>query len=206
MHTAIWVLQVLLAATFAAAGLLKLTRPIDALARTIGAWVRDVPAPLIRVIGGLEVAGAVGLIVPSALGILPWLTALSAAGLVIVMMGALVVHLRRREPQSIAVNVVLALLAAAIVWGQTGPYLSTSHLPDCNAPATAHAPQRVGGLRTTDHISRAQSTTRFRTEEGFGILDRLADVQCTSKTCVGDLREIRVLIEPISRDVPCACG
>jgi uncharacterized membrane protein YphA (DoxX/SURF4 family) len=133
MHTAIWVLQVLLAATFAAAGLLKLTRPIDALARTIGAWVRDVPAPLIRVIGGLEVAGAVGLIVPSALGILPWLTALSAAGLVIVMMGALVVHLRRREPQSIAVNVVLALLAAAIVWGQTDPYLSTSHLPDCNA-------------------------------------------------------------------------
>jgi uncharacterized membrane protein YphA (DoxX/SURF4 family) len=51
MHIAIWVLQVLLAATFAAAGLLKLTRPIDALAGTIGAWVRDVPAPLMRVIG-----------------------------------------------------------------------------------------------------------------------------------------------------------
>jgi hypothetical protein len=38
------------------------------------------------------------------------------------MLGALVVHLRRREPQSVAVSVVLALLAAAIVWGQAGPY------------------------------------------------------------------------------------
>lgn len=122
MNATLWVLQALLAATFGFVGLLKLTRPIDALAQKIGGWVHDVPAPLIRVIGGLEVAGAVGLIAPTALGILPRLTALAAAGLIILMLGAVVVHTRRRELQSVAINVVLALLAAAIVWGRIGSY------------------------------------------------------------------------------------
>jgi hypothetical protein len=50
----------LLAATFLATGLLKLLRPINALAPVLGDWVHDVPAPLVRTIATLEIAGAVG--------------------------------------------------------------------------------------------------------------------------------------------------
>ena len=38
------------------------------------------------------------------------------------MSGAVVVHARRREPREVAVNVVLAVLAAVVVWGRVGPY------------------------------------------------------------------------------------
>jgi hypothetical protein len=38
------------------------------------------------------------------------------------MIGAIVVHLRRREFPATGVNVVLVVLAAAVVWGRTGPY------------------------------------------------------------------------------------
>jgi len=122
MNTTLWILQALLAVFFAAVGLFKLLRPIDVLADKLGDWVHDFPPPVIRLIGALEVAGAVGLIAPAALDIYPALTALAAAGLVLTMIGAILTHLRHREFQSVATNVVLALLAAVVAWGRIGPY------------------------------------------------------------------------------------
>ncbi|WP_433725513.1 DoxX family protein [Nocardia sp. CA-129566] len=122
MNAVLWILQALLAAIFAAAGLFKLTRPIDVLADKLGDWVHDFPPPAIRLIGAVEVAGAVGLIAPGALDIVPALTAVAAAGLILAMIGAIVVHLRRREFPATGVNVVLLVLAAVVVWGRIGPY------------------------------------------------------------------------------------
>jgi uncharacterized membrane protein YphA (DoxX/SURF4 family) len=122
MNTAIWILQVLLAAVFAGAGLLKLTRPLQASADTIGGWVHDVPLPMIRTVGALEVTAAIGLILPAAVGLAAYLTWLAAAGLIATMTGAIVVHGRRQEAREVAMNVALALLAAVVVWGRLGPY------------------------------------------------------------------------------------
>ena len=36
--------------------------------------------------------------------------------------GAMVTHARRRETPMIAVNLVLLVLAAIVVWGRFGPY------------------------------------------------------------------------------------
>lgn len=122
MDIALWILQGLLAALFAGAGLLKLTRPLDDLEAKVGGWVHDVPLPLIRTVGALEVAAALGLILPAALDIAPFLTWLAATGLILTMIGGGVVHARRDEPREVAVNVALVLLAAVVVWGRIGPY------------------------------------------------------------------------------------
>lgn len=121
MNVVLWVVAALLAAAFLAAGLTKLARPKAALAAQM-AWVEDFPQPVIKLIGGSEVLAAIGLIVPAAVGIAPILVPLAATGLVIVMIGAAVTHARRHEPQMIATNVVLLVLAAFVVWGRFGPY------------------------------------------------------------------------------------
>jgi hypothetical protein len=48
-------------------------------------------------------------------GILPWLTPLAALGLIIVMLGAIVFHLRRGEFRNIILNVILLLVSAFVV-------------------------------------------------------------------------------------------
>ena len=52
----------------------------------------------------------------------PILVPLAALGLVLVMIGGIVTHVRRKETRVIGVNVVLLLLAAVVVWGRFGPY------------------------------------------------------------------------------------
>lgn len=122
MNTVLWALQILLALVFLGAGLLKATLPLAALEARVGGWVHDVPLPLIRTIGPLEVAGALGLVLPAALDVAPWLTWAAAAGLVPLMLGAAVVHGRRGEHGEVAFNLVLAALLVLVVVLRSGPY------------------------------------------------------------------------------------
>jgi len=122
MNTVLWVLQIVLAVVFAAAGIAKIALPRDRLKATMGDWVDPVPAPAIKLLGLAELAAAVGLIVPPLVSVAPILTPLAAIGVVIVLAGAIVTHGRRHEYPNIAVNVVLAVAAAVVIWGRFGPY------------------------------------------------------------------------------------
>lgn len=122
MDFALWIVAGLLAAVFALAGLMKLAQPRERLAASGLAWAGDFPAGAVKAIGGLEVAGALGLLLPATTGVLPILTPLAAGGLVLVMLGAAVTHARRGELPAIAVNAVLLVLAAVVAWGRFGPY------------------------------------------------------------------------------------
>ena len=64
------------------------------------------------VIGSLEVLGGLGLLI----GIwLPWLAALASAGLTLVMLGAILTHVRIREPlQKIVLPIVVGALAIVV--------------------------------------------------------------------------------------------
>lgn len=117
MESALWIVQVLLAVGFLAAGMTKVSQPKEKLAPQMP-WVEDFPAAQVRLIGALELLAAIGLIVPAATRILPWLTPLAATGLVLVMIGAIVTHLRRKESPQAAMNVALLVLAAFIVVGR----------------------------------------------------------------------------------------
>jgi hypothetical protein len=122
MNATLWILQVLLALAFSVAGLLKLVRPRDQLIETLGEWLRDFPPTLVKPLGAVELAAAVGLVLPPATGIIPILAGFAGAGLVLIMVGAVVVHVRRREVSSVMVNVVLGVLAGTVAWGRIGPY------------------------------------------------------------------------------------
>ncbi len=87
-NRALWIVQGLLAALFLFAGGMKLITPVEVLS-----VMSPFPGEFIRFIGICEVLGAVGLILPYALRILPGLTALAAAGLVVIMVGATVTTL-----------------------------------------------------------------------------------------------------------------
>lgn len=122
MNVVLWVIAVLLALVFLIAGLMKLAQPKEKLAASGMAWTEDFSAGAVKGIGVLEVLGALGLILPAISGIAPVLTPLAALGLALVMVGAISVHVRRKENQPIIINVVLLVLAAVVAWGRFGPY------------------------------------------------------------------------------------
>jgi hypothetical protein len=76
------------------------------------------PGEFIRFIGVCEVLGAVGLILPYALRILPGLTALAAAGLVVIMVGATVTTLAIGGGLLALPTLLLGLLAALVAYGR----------------------------------------------------------------------------------------
>jgi uncharacterized membrane protein YphA (DoxX/SURF4 family) len=110
MNIFIWILQVLLALMFLMAGFTKILKPKDQLKEKVGDWVEDFSAVSIKSIGVLEIFGALGLVLPMALNTLPVLTIWAAIGLAMTMIGAMIVHLSRKEYKALITNFVLLLL------------------------------------------------------------------------------------------------
>ena len=112
-------LQVLLALAFLAAGFTKLvTAPADL--ADMMSWTTAVPIFVVRIIGLIEIAGALGLVLPWLTGIQPQLVRLAAAGLVLTMIGAIITHLLIGDPFGQAVPaLVLGAIAAFIAYGRT---------------------------------------------------------------------------------------
>ena len=111
MLVAFWIVSGLVALVFLAAGTMKLARPKEALVASGLAWTEDFTEPTVKAIGAAEVLGAIGIVLPALTGIAPILSPIAASTLALVMVGAIVVHVRRKENPT--VNVVLLLLAVA---------------------------------------------------------------------------------------------
>lgn len=118
LNIALWAAQILLALVFGLSGSMKVFTSIEALSKN-GAWIRDAEV-LIRFIGISELAGALGLLLPSLTRIKPRLTSLAAAGLVVVMVLATGFHLWRGEPQALPITLGLGAIAAFVAWGRYG--------------------------------------------------------------------------------------
>jgi hypothetical protein len=122
MNIAFWIAQGLLAAFFGAGGVVKMVRPPKRLYDQGPTWVEDFSPGAVKAIGGLELAAAVGLVLPAATGIAPVLVPLAAVGLCLLMVGAAVVHVRRGEVPFVAVIAGLFAVSAFVAWGRFGPY------------------------------------------------------------------------------------
>lgn len=103
---------------FLMAGFTKLSQPKAELSNKIGNWVDSMPSSTIKLIGLLELLGAIGLILPMLLHIMPILTPIAGIGLALTMFFAMVLHLRRKENKNVGMNVVLLALCIFIVIGR----------------------------------------------------------------------------------------
>lgn len=121
MNIALWIAAGLLAALFGFSGLMKATSPREKLAANMG-WVEDFSPGVVKLIGILEVLGAIGLILPALLDMATVLVPLAATGLAVTMVLAIVVHLRRNEQQIIGANVLLLAASVFVAWGRFGPH------------------------------------------------------------------------------------
>lgn len=109
-----WAIQIFLAVVFAAAGTMKLVRSKAQLAAHLHIdWVQSVPDAQIKLLGVAEVLGAIGLIVPMATGIAPFLTRVAAVCLATLMGGAVATHVMRREPATAATLVTVLTIVVA---------------------------------------------------------------------------------------------
>ncbi|MEP2446306.1 MAG: DoxX family protein [Balneola sp.] len=118
MNTALWIVQGLLAAMFLMAGLMKLANSKEELKSKMGDWVDDISTPRFKLIGLLELLGAVGVVLPMAIDVLPILTPVAAIGLVMTMLGAMGLHIQRKEYDAIKKNIPLLLLALFVAVGR----------------------------------------------------------------------------------------
>jgi uncharacterized membrane protein YphA (DoxX/SURF4 family) len=117
LNIVLWVVQVLLALLFIWAGGMKLVLPLEKLAGPPGSVV--LPGLFLRFIGVCELLGGLGLILPSLLRIRPGLTPLAAAGLVIIMIGAVGITFAGGGTMGMAlVPAVTGLLAAFVAYGR----------------------------------------------------------------------------------------
>ena len=113
-----WIAQGMLAAMFGMAGMMKSTRPMDVLAERMS-FVTDYRPSTIRFIGVVEVAGALGMILPMVTGILPWLTPLAAIGFAAIQILAVPVHMRLGEAKLIhPLNLALLVVSLFVVWSR----------------------------------------------------------------------------------------
>ena len=118
MNGTLWALQGLLALVFLVTGAIKIVLPKERLAAQMG-WVENVSQPVVRLIGVVEILGAMGLILPSLTGIMPWLTPLAGAGLAMTMVGASSTHYRRNELSRIGLTAVLLVMTLFVAVGRT---------------------------------------------------------------------------------------
>lgn len=130
MNIVLWLLQALLALVFAAHGWLLVSPPpdlLDVINESMGVGFRFF-------LGGAEIAGAVGILLPAVTRIAPWLTEVTAACFAFVMVSATISHVIRAEYSSAAITVVLLLVSGFVAYGRwrlqpIGRRGATTHRP-----------------------------------------------------------------------------
>ena len=119
---ALWFVQGILAALFLFAGGFKLATPAADLARAAA----PLSAGFLKFIGICEVLGALGLVLPGIFRVRLGLTALAAAGLVVIMLGAVAVTVITQGVAPAAFPLVVGVLASVVAAGRWSPSLRTA--------------------------------------------------------------------------------
>ena len=117
INIALWLAQGFLALIFIWAAYTKLFQPLEEAAKMLP-WAKDNPG-LVKFTGIVELLAVLGIILPSALRIQPWLTVYAAYGIIVLMISAAVFHISRGEASLIGMNIFFLLLAAFVAWGRS---------------------------------------------------------------------------------------
>jgi hypothetical protein len=116
----LWTAQVLLAALFGMAGVMKTFMSVPALMANGISYASALPLGLLRFIGIAELSGALGMLLPALTHIRPRLTPLAALGLVTIQVLAIGFHASRGElKMALPFNIVLLSVSLFVWWGRT---------------------------------------------------------------------------------------
>jgi len=116
LNAALWLTQGALAVLFLMSGSTELTMAADEIPAKFG---MDIPVWFMRFNGACEVAGALGLILPSVTRIRPALTPLAACGLVVIMVGATTVMVIAGPAGGWIFPLLVGMAAAFVAYGRT---------------------------------------------------------------------------------------
>ena len=109
----LWTVQVVLALLFLFAGVMKLIAPLAQLEQQSG-----MSGLFVKFIGLAEALGAIGLIAPGLAKIGRALTPLAAAGLLIIMLGAVVLTIQGGAVATATIPLVVGALCALVAYGR----------------------------------------------------------------------------------------
>lgn len=109
-----WILQIILALFFTMPGMMKIKSSKETLVGK-GNMKPEDSIVFIRFLGISEILGVLAMIIPIWVKELQILTAIAAAGFVVIMLGAVAVHYKKREYKLLPV-LVLALFLSVLVF------------------------------------------------------------------------------------------
>lgn len=112
MTTTLWILKGVIALIFTYTGIIKLVLPKETLLAKGMEGLKDLDEKQIKLVGVLEVLGAMGLILPSLLNIFPVLSAISAICLSLTMIVA--GRINHKLNLSILPNIVIFIICILI--------------------------------------------------------------------------------------------
>ena len=117
MEIALWIVAAIVALFYVMSGGMKVVNPAkftDSMP-----WAQRLGAPLVRAVGAIELLGAIGIVLPQLTGIgAPLLTILAAAGLALVQIVAVFIHLAEKTYSSLPINIAMIVLPLFVFLGR----------------------------------------------------------------------------------------
>jgi hypothetical protein len=117
LNICLWVAQVMLFVLFGGSGLTKLFTPIPQLSQMMP-WAGQYSEHFVRMIGCIDLAGGIGVLLPSLTRIFPRVTVLAALCCVVLQVLAIGFHTSRGEFSPLPLNFVLLPLSIFVLWGR----------------------------------------------------------------------------------------
>jgi hypothetical protein len=113
---AYWIVAGVLALVYLFAGGTKLVWSHAQLEQSGMTWAAGANPAVVKLVGIVEILGALGLILPPLLSTAAFLAPLAAIGLILVQAVAIGIHMQMRDLKSLPVNITLLLLGFVAAW------------------------------------------------------------------------------------------
>jgi uncharacterized membrane protein len=115
LRVALLISRILLALLLLSGAVMKWL-PIEQISETMP-WTGELPEIAVRLLGVVDLLGAIGLLVPGMLGWNKYWTVAAAVGVAALMVSAIVFHVIRGEVEVIGINIFAGIVALFVAWG-----------------------------------------------------------------------------------------
>jgi hypothetical protein len=118
LNVAIWIIQIILGIKFITVSYMHSLGQTQPTMQQAIQKMGKLSQPLLYIIAVCTFIGSLGLILPATLGILTWITPVTAVLLSMMMLFAIIFHIKCRENPNIIVSLILGALAAFVAYGR----------------------------------------------------------------------------------------